>query len=85
MDPIWGGSVPYDYAGLKATMQWFEIVAGVRVKIYKNFYMGWALRMKYRLSASVSEHGNPWMVPGFGKYSSKNMGITYTLTYKLPY
>ena len=47
--------------------------------------MGWALRMKYRLSASVSEHGNPWMVPGFGKYSSKNMGITYTLTYKLPY
>ena len=85
MDPIWGGSVPYDYAGLKATMQWFEIVAGVRVNIYKNFYMGWALRMKYRLSASVSEHGNPWMVPGFGKYSSKNMGITYTLTYKLPY
>ena len=84
-DIIWGGSVPYDHPGQKATMQWMEFVAGVKVQIYKNFYMGWALRMKYKLSASVSEYGTPWMVPGFGKYGSNNMGVTYTLIYKLPY
>ena len=84
-DGIWGGSVPYDHPGQKATMQWFEFVAGVRVQIYKSFYMGWAVRMKYKLSASVSEYGNPWMVPGFGKYNSNNMGVTYSLIYKLPY
>ena len=84
-DGIWGGSVPYDHPGQKATMQWFEFVAGVRVQIYKSFYMGWAVRMKYKLSASVSEYGNPWMVPAFGKYNSNNMGVTYSLIYKLPY
>lgn len=84
-DDIWGGSVPYDHPGQKATMQWLEFVAGVRVQIYKSFYMGWAVRMKYKLSASVSEYGNPWMVPGFGKYNSNNMGVTYSLIYKLPY
>ncbi|WP_455584508.1 DUF6048 family protein [Bacteroides sp.] len=84
-DNIWGESVPYDYPGQKATMHWLEFVAGVKVQIYRNFYMGWAVRMKYRLSASLSEYGNPWMVPGFGKYSSKNMGVTYSLIYKLPY
>lgn len=84
-DIIWGGSAPYDHPGQKATMQWMELVAGVKVQIYKNFYMGWALRMKYKLYASVSEYGNPWMVPGFGKYGSNNIGVTYTLIYKLPY
>lgn len=84
-DDIWGGSVPYDYRNLKATMHWAEIVAGIHVKIYKSFYMGWALRMKWKISASVSEHGNPWYVPGFGEYDSSNLGVTYTLIYKLPY
>ena len=84
-DNIWGGTVPYNYLGQKATMQWFEFVLGVKVQIYRSFYMGWAVRLKYKLSASTSEYGNPWMVPGFGKYDSKNMGITYSLIYKLPY
>lgn len=84
-DNIWGGSVPYDYNGLKASMHWFEVVAGIQVKIYHSFYMGWALRMKWKISASVNEYSNPWYVPGFGKYNSSNLGITYSLIYKLPY
>lgn len=83
-DYIWGGSVPYNHPGQKTSMHWIELVAGVKVQIYKNFYMGWAVRMKYKISASLSEYGNPWMVPGFGKYNSNNMGVTYSLIYKLP-
>lgn len=84
-DNIWGGSVPYDHSGLKASMHWFELVAGIHVKIYRSFYMGWALRMKWKIAATADEYGNPWYVPGFGKYGSSNLGITYTLIYKLPY
>lgn len=84
-DNIWGGSVPYDYNGLKASMHWFELVAGIQVKVYHNFYMGWALRMKWKIAASTNEYSNPWYVPGFGKYNSSNLGITYSLIYKLPY
>lgn len=84
-DWIWGGTLPYDYKGQKATVHWFEIVAGVRVHVYKDFYMGWALRMKYRRKNDISEYGNPWYVPGFGKFDSSSTGITYSLIYKLPF
>lgn len=82
-DYIWGGSVPFSHKGLKASMHWAEVVAGVKVQIYKSFYMGWALRFKYKINASTSEHGNPWYIPGFGQYKSNNLGITYSLIYRL--
>ena len=82
-DYIWGGTIPYDHRGLKATMQWFEAVVGVNVQIYKSFYMGWAFRLKYKVHLSDNEYSNPWFVPGYGQYKSNNMGITYSLIYKL--
>lgn len=84
-DGIWGGSTPYSHTGLKGSMQWFELVVGVRAQIYKNFLMGWSVRMKYRTSSSASEYADPWYVPGFGTYGSSQMGLTYSLIYKLPY
>jgi hypothetical protein len=84
-DGIWGGSTSYSHTGLKGSMQWFELVVGVRAQIYKNFLMGWSVRMKYRTSSSASEYADPWYVPGFGTYGSSQMGLTYSLIYKLPY
>ena len=83
-DDYWGGSVPFSHLGMKGSVQWLEIVLGVKVRIYKNFNMGWSVRMKYKTKASIGEYGAPWYVPGYGKYKSHNMGITYSLIYKLP-
>ena len=83
-DDYWGGSVPFSHLGMKGSVQWLEIVLGVKVRIYKNFNMGWSVRMKYKTKASTGEYGNPWYVPGYGKFKSNNMGITYSLIYKLP-
>lgn len=84
MDDIWGGSVPFNHK-LKGSMQWFEFCVGIRAHIWKQFYMGWGLRFKFRTSSSTGEYGDPWYVPGFGKYGSNTMGVTYTITYKLPF
>ena len=66
-------------------MQWFEFCVGIRAHIWKELYMGWGLRFKFRTSSSTGEDGDPWYVPGFGKYGSNTMGVTYTITYKLPF
>lgn len=84
-DKIWGGSLPYEHKGMKASMQWAEFCVGIRAHVWKALYMGWALRFKFKLSASPDEHGDPWYVPGFGKYDSSTLEITYTITYKLPF
>lgn len=83
-DDVWNQSVPFRYKGLKSSMQWAELNVGIRAHVWKAFYMGWALRFKFKLSASVDKHGDPWYVPGFGKYGSNTLGVTYTIIYKLP-
>ena len=83
-DDIWGGSVAYNHENLKCTMQWLEICAGIRAHIWKDLYMGWTVRYRFKLSASPSKYGDPWYVPGFGQYKDNNMGVTYSITYKLP-
>lgn len=81
-DGIWGGTVPFNYQGMKGSMQWLELCVGIRAHIWHNIYMGWSARYKFRLSASTDEHGDPWYVPGFGKYDSKKLGVSYHITYK---
>lgn len=84
-DGIWGGSLPYNHRGMKGSMQWAELCVGIRAHVWKEIYMGWALRFKFRMSSSADEYGDPWYVPGFGKYGSNTLGVTYTITYKLPF
>lgn len=84
-DKIWGGSLPYDHRGMKGSMNWLEFCVGIRAHVWKELYMGWALRFKFKLSGSSDEYGDPWYVPGFGTYGSNTMGVTYTITYKLPF
>ncbi|KAA6305761.1 hypothetical protein EZS27_042585, partial [termite gut metagenome] len=52
-DGIWReNGLPYEHPGLKAGVQWYELVFGVRVQVYKNFMMGWSVRSKTALSSS---------------------------------
>lgn len=84
-DEVWKEHLPYHHQGLKGSMQWAEFCVGIRAHVWKALYMGWALRFKFKLSASPDQYGDPWYVPGFGKYGSNTLGITYTITYKLPF
>lgn len=85
IDDIWGESVPFNHKGLKASMTWYELLVGIRAHIYKDFYMGWSIRMKRKFSLSDDGYGPPWYVPGFGQYDSSRFGLTYSIIYKLPY
>lgn len=85
-DPVWGTEeVPFIYNGVKTHAGWAELLAGIKVNVYKNFYMGWSLRYRIRMSVKKAEHTEPWYIPGFGKNNSTNLGVTYSLIYKLPF
>ena len=83
-DEIWHTDIPFNHSDFSGSMQWLEFLVGVKIQVIKNLNMGWAVRMKYKTSVSNSEFANPWYVPGYGKFKSSNMGITYSIIYKLP-
>lgn len=82
-DPIWGDTSNYVHEGMKYTMHWVELTFGIRANIAKRIKMGLMLRVKYRISASVDTYGDPYYIPGFGRYDSNNTGITYSIIYQL--
>ncbi|HEY5589928.1 MAG TPA: DUF6048 family protein [Paludibacter sp.] len=80
-DNYWGGTESPDYMNQKSTKVWFEIVAGVRVEVYKNVYMGWTVRNKNLLGQDAAGKVFPWYIPGFGINTSNNWGVNYTVGY----
>ncbi len=84
-DKIWEEQLPFSHTGMKSTMHWLEFTAGIRAKVWRSIHMGWSLRFRYKLSASTGEFGNPYYVPGYGRYGNNTIGVTYHLIYLLPF
>lgn len=85
-DPVWGEtSIPVSYQDVKSNACWLELVAEIRTQVYKRFHMGFSIRYKSKFSVKKAENSEPWYIPGFGKNNSSTFGITYNLTYKLPF
>ena len=85
-DPVWGEtSIPVSFEGVKSNASWLELTAEVRTNVYKNFHMGFSVRYKSLFSVKKAENSEPWYIPGFGKNNSSCFGITYKLSYQLPF
>lgn len=83
-DPIWGGSRPFKYDGLSSTSHWAEFIAGVQVKIWGCFHMGWSVRFKAAISKGSTDFSTPYYIPGYGTTTSGTCwGATYNLSFDL--
>ncbi len=58
---------------------WGEIVAGVQVQVYKDFYMGWAVRLKALFTKGKDGEPTAYYIPGFGYKDDMNFGFNYYL------
>lgn len=82
IDDYWGGEAVRNFDNEKSTAFWFEILAGLRVEIFKNVYMGWSVRNKI-LFNNYNKEGDipPWYIPGMGKRVGGNWGFNYSIGY----
>jgi hypothetical protein len=85
IDPVWGGSTSLNLDGVSGNCSWAEIGAGIKVKIFKGFHMGWSIRYKIRLSEKRGNNSNMWYIPGFGINKSTTFGGTYSIIYEIPF
>lgn len=85
-DPNWGHiTVPVSYEGVKSNAGWLELVLGLKTNVFKDFYMGFNIRYRSRLSMKKHENTEPYYIPGYGRGKSNNFGILYHLSYRLPF
>lgn len=80
-DNYWGESKIMNYTNQSTTRIWYEIVAGVRVEVFKNIFMGWTVRNKHLIGVDAEGKVAPWFIPGYGKNVASNWGVNYTLGY----
>ena len=84
------GEIPWKTSGEKfggLTAGWIEVVAGLKVKVYNNIFVGFSLRMNTLLfDKKPSDNFENLYIPGFNRTYAGNFGagFNYTVTYFVP-
>ncbi len=88
-NPYWG-EVPPKVSGETfngLTAGWIEVVAGIKVKVYNNIFLGFSLRMNTLVfDKQPSDNFENLYIPGFNRTYDGNFGagLNYTVTYFIP-
>jgi hypothetical protein len=64
---------------------WFELTGGIRIKMWKYFWLGYTARYKFALSTNEKGLMKPSDVPGYGSTDGANTwGFNYQLFFRIP-
>lgn len=74
---------PIDIPSQSASAGYYEIVAGIKVKIFKNISLGWQVKFHSLLHETKNTIGEPMYIPGFGKRGTPVSG-GFSIMYTLP-
>lgn len=85
MDPFFG-SQQYALVNPNASAAWGEMIAGLRVKVWKELWMGFTSRMKLALAVRGNEQLASYNVPGYGiAGSGYTWGFNYQIFWRIPF
>jgi hypothetical protein len=71
-----------DILGLDHQSFWFEIVAGIRINIFKGATLGWTVRNKNPIGQAAPGELNPWYIPGYGISGDGVWSFNYIIGYQ---
>ena len=77
----WNQSNQFSLTNQKAVSLYGQVVAGLKVKIWKWFSMGWSVRYGFKFKTSNGSNSNPWFIPGYG---TGPLNATFSLIYTIP-
>lgn len=80
------GTVTSSLPSKKAMGHFIEVAPGVRTEIFRNFSIGWTIRLKLLISGGGGKDLRPIYFPGYGNGGRRTTaGISYFLTWNIPY
>ena len=64
----------------------FELQGGVKAELFKNFLMGWSVKLRTMIYSSGKQGQRPIYIPGMGKTDRFiTANISYYLIYRIPF
>lgn len=74
-----------EFSGLNAV--WLEFVAGVKVEVLNNLFLGASARLNFLASESKLDNYENLHIPGYNKKYSGDIGVgfNYTISYLIPF
>jgi hypothetical protein len=85
VDPNWG-TIARNYNNTDVTSRWYELTAGIRVKMWKMIWMGYTARFKFGLKHKGDGTMIPHDVPGYGGTDRESTwGFNYQIFIRLPF
>ena len=67
----------------RSTAGYIEVTFGLKVKIFKNWSLGWNIVYHSLMHETKNTNGEPMFIPGFGKRGSSMAG-NFSLMYTFP-
>ncbi|MFG6381272.1 MAG: hypothetical protein K1V87_04095, partial [Muribaculum sp.] len=83
LSDYWPGETDLTFPKTSTTAGYFEITAGIKVRIVKNISLGWHIKYHTILHEGRSAVGKPIYIPGFGKRGTPITGA-FSVMYTLP-
>jgi hypothetical protein len=81
----WGIQTISEMQSNDVSAHWFEVVAGIRGELFKNFFMGWSFRGRVMLWKEQGSAMYAYNIPGFGAGNKKaQLGFNYSIYYRIP-
>jgi len=84
-DPVWG-VVDETYSNIDVSARWYELTGGIRVKVWKVFWLGYTARYKFGLKTDETPTMLPHDIPGYGRIDDKKSawGFNCQVLIKIP-
>lgn len=83
-DPVFGSSTEL-VGNQNVPASWVELTTGLRVKIWKIFWLGYTARLKFGLNMPDTPDMAPSDVPGYGRADKESYwGFNYQLFIRIP-
>lgn len=76
----WGETQRLSLAAQRASAVYGEALAGIKVKIVKDFSLGWSVAYHYKFKIWSSSLSQPWFIPGYGATSPVAFSFSAILT-----
>ena len=84
-DSVWGDFIVMENHD-KLRVWWIEMVAGIKVEVFKNVFLGYTMQFRFLKKFSQESPLTPYDVPGFGSGNRNTVfGFDYYLFYRIPF